>query len=70
MSIITLLAFSFLFAISIVMFVVSVYGLARGLRDSHKDFYSYFYTSISAAGILFSISLMALYVAFAPGYSA
>jgi len=60
--------FAFMFASAIILLVVSSYGLARGLKDRHKDFYTAMYTSISFVGVLLSIVMLWIYVAYAPGY--
>ena len=60
--------FAFMFASAIILFAVSSYGLARGLRDSHTDLYTAMYTSMSLAGVLLSIIMLWVYVAYAPGY--
>ena len=60
--------FAFMFASAIILFVVSCYGVSKGMRDSHVDFWSAMYTSISFAGVLLSIVMLWVYVAYAPGY--
>ena len=60
--------FAFMFASAIILLVVSAYGLNKGLRDRHKDFYTAMYMSISFVGVLMSVIMLWCYVAYAPGY--